>query len=247
MTSSEVVHMEAAEVTIKQVADECGVSKSTAVRKLKELGLPVITRGGKGTVYLGPEAASALAHALVKSRAPEISDEEVSEILGLNTPSEADDAAFFSPVVDLRGADGAASGTVSDSVLANYEAIVASYRDQIRTLKETNATLRSQIDLLNLTIDAMRTNYESTVTILTNQVDRLGDQLSLSQREKERMRNDLAMSRALEGFHFPWQRERIMSQFMLPPGHMAGGSNEAAAGPAPSTPSGDEPTYETPL
>jgi archaellum component FlaC len=218
--------MEPREVTIKQVADECGVSKSTAVRKLKELDLPVITRGGKGTVYLGPEAASALAHALMKSRAPEVSSEEASEIIGIASVDDAEVDTLMSEIVANQPEIPAAA------MPSEISALIEAYRDQIRTLKETNATLRSQVAQLSQTSDGIRSNYEATITVLTSQVERLNEQIVALQREKDLMRRDLAMSRALEGFHFPWQRDQIMAQYLLPPSHMGG--------------NGDDPTYEMP-
>lgn len=211
--------MDYVEVTIKQVADECGVSKSTAVRKLKEMNLPVITRGGKGTVFLGPEAASALAHALMKSRIPEVTQEEASVAIGISGSSET--------LEDISDLD--EEPVVTESPLT-FEAdpLLELYREQVRTLREANSILKSQLEQSNQTIELLRTNYESTILILTNQVDRLHEQIATIQREKEHLRDDLAMSRALEGFHFPWQRDRIKSRYLLPSG------------------SSDSPTYEMP-
>lgn len=210
--------MENAEVTIKQVADECGVSKSTAVRKFKELNLPVITRGGKGTVYLGPEAASALAHALVKGRAPEVSAERASEIID---------------IADLVSNDPEPAAEATDAVIESSarDAILEMYRDQIRSLSRTNDLFRDQINQLNNVIEAMRTQNEATIALLTDQIDRLNVQIASIQKEKDQLRDELSMSRALEGFHFPWQRDRIVSHYLLPASkHMAS----------------DEPSYEEP-
>lgn len=211
--------MDYVEVTIKQVADECGVSKSTAVRKLKEMNLPVITRGGKGTVFLGPEAASALAHALMKSRIPEVTQEEASVAIGISGSSET-----LEDIPDLDE-----EPVVTESPLTfETDPLLELYREQVRTLREANSILKSQLEQSNQTIEMLRTNYESTIMILTNQVDRLHEQIATIQREKEHLRDDLAMSRALEGFHFPWQRDRIKSRYLLPSG------------------SSDSPTYEMP-
>ncbi len=210
--------MENAEVTIKQVADECGVSKSTAVRKFKELNLPVITRGGKGTVYLGPEAASALAHALVKGRAPEVSAERASEIID---------------IADLVSNEPEPAAEATDAVIESSarDAILEMYRDQIRSLSRTNDLFRDQINQLNNVIEAMRTQNEATIALLTDQIDRLNVQITSIQKEKDQLRDELSMSRALEGFHFPWQRDRIVSHYLLPASkHMAS----------------DEPSYEEP-
>lgn len=215
--------MDYVEVTIKQVADECGVSKSTAVRKLKELDLPFITRGGKGTVFLGPESASALAHALMKSRIPEVTTEVAAEAIGVRE---------FAPIPEPIASVPDKTAESADTVEA--ELVIESYRDQIKMLREMNGTLRTQLDQINQTIEAMKLNYESTIAILSSQNDRLHEQIVLIQREKEQIREELALSRALEGFHFPWQRDRIMSQYLLPAGR-SDASNES-----------DEPTYETP-
>ena len=195
--------MEQKEVTIKQVADQCGVSKSTAVRKFKELNLPVVTRGGKGTVYLGPEAASALAHALVKSHAPETSDELMAELM---------DDALLSPVTAPTASQALQTETAYEPNTGAYEM----YQEQIRTLTRTNNLLREQIGQLNSVIEVMQSQHESTVAVLSDQINHLNSQLAEIQREKDRMRDDLAMSRALEGFHFPWQRDRIVSRYLLP-------------------------------
>jgi len=207
--------MEYSEVTIKQIADECGVSKSTAVRKFKELNLPVVTRGGKGTVYLGPEAASALAHALVKGRTPEaVPQERVPEVItagevvqSLNQPQQPSAGNHFRAVEET---------TVSEPVESDREELIRMYREQIRSLGTTNEVLRNQINQLNVVIEVMRNEHETTIALLSDQIDRLNLQLETMQAEKEKLRDELAMSRALEGFHFPWQRDRIVSRYLLP-------------------------------
>lgn len=213
--------MEQNEVTIKQIADQCGVSKSTAVRKFKELNLPVITRGGKGTVYLGPEAASALAHALMKARVPEVPDDRVPDIVDL--PREE-------PQPVITSASFASVQTPSDTVTSGMnDVMVEMYREQIRSLTRTNDLLRDQIDQLNIVLELMKTQHDSTIAVLSDQIDHLNAQMAALQKEKDKMRDELAMSRALEGFHFPWQRDRILSRYLLP------ATREAVS---------DEPTYE---
>lgn len=207
--------MEQTEVTIKQIADQCGVSKSTAVRKFKEMNLPVITRGGKGTVYLGPEAASALAHALIKVRVPEVPDEMVPEVIDL--PSAANNVPSPDAVPTVpSAAEVAASAQTAATPSPNLEAVVEMYREQIRSLSKTNDLLRNQVNQLNTVIELMQNQYESTIAVLSDQIDHLNSQVASVQREKDLMRDDLAMSRALEGFHFPWQRDRIVSRYLLP-------------------------------
>jgi len=202
--------MEQNEVTIKQIADQCGVSKSTAVRKFKELDLPVITRGGKGTVYLGPEAASALAHALIKVRVPEVPDELVPEVIDLPR-----DVAPIPAAVDEEDEPAVQPRHIGQPSPI-LEGVVEMYKEQIRSLSRTNDLLRNQINQLNTVLEVMQSQHESTVAVLSDQIDHLNAQLEIMQREKDKMRDDLAMSRALEGFHFPWQRDRIVSRYLLP-------------------------------
>ncbi len=215
--------MEQNEVTIKQIADQCGVSKSTAVRKFKELDLPVITRGGKGTVYLGPEAASALAHALIKVRVPEVPDELVPEVIDI--PRD------FSSLPTVPAADEMPT-TLPRHIEAPSpvnDGIVEMYKEQIRSLSRTNDVLREQINQLNTIVEVMQSQHESTVAVLSDQIDHLNAQLAMIQKEKDQIRDDLAMSRALEGFHFPWQRDRIVSRYLLPTGQQSEVMNESDA------------------
>lgn len=212
--------MEQNEVTIKQIADQCGVSKSTAVRKFKEMDLPVITRGGKGTVYLGPEAASALAHALIKVRVPEVPDDLVSEVIDLPRDFTARD---YTPRDFTSTLDTTVVEDMPTSLPRHIEppspvndAIVEMYKEQIRSLSRTNDVLREQINQLNTIVEVMQSQHESTVAVLSDQIDHLNAQLAMIQKEKDQIRDDLAMSRALEGFHFPWQRDRIVSRYLLP-------------------------------
>ena len=198
--------MEQTEVTIKQIADQCGVSKSTAARKFKELNLPVITRGGKGTVYLGPEAASALAHALAKSHVPEAVED---------VTADGGEVASLSPAVGQRDSAESPREAVPISADSNSEL----YREQIKALSRTNKLLREQLGQLNALIEMMQSQHESTIAVLSDQINHLNAQLAKAQREKDTMRDELAMSRALEGFHFPWQRDRIVSRYLLPATH----------------------------
>ena len=207
--------MEQNEVTIKQIADQCGVSKSTAVRKFKEMNLPVITRGGKGTVYLGPEAASALAHALIKVRVPEVPDDLVPEVIDLPRELNTRDLSSLPTIPTVEEMPTTLPRHIEAPTPAN-DAIVEMYKEQIRSLSRTNDVLREQINQLNTIVEVMQSQHESTVAVLSDQIDHLNAQLAMIQKEKDQIRDDLAMSRALEGFHFPWQRDRIVSRYLLP-------------------------------
>ena len=63
--------------------------------------------------------------------------------------------------------------------------------------------------------------------------------------EKDRLRDELAMSRALEGFHFPWQRDRIVSRYLLPQ-HVSAQTvaSENVSQQQSTSEQSDEPTYE---
>lgn len=153
--------------TIAAVAKACGVSKSTAVRRLKELNLPTVTdlSDGRGRQLLPPETASALAASLAPSTAAAV-------------PDDAD--------------------ALKDLVAAQTE----SYRRQIASLERENERLADQIE--------KRDAASAEVIAQTEQrIDEL-------KRENERLRDELALSKRLEGFHWPWTRDRIKAQHLLP-------------------------------
>ena len=229
------VKMEQNEVTIKQIADECGVSKSTAVRKFKELDLPVITRGGKGTVYLGPEAASMLAHALGKSRTP--APASVSDVV-MRAPDATHNLDAVLPKIEQTPT------MPTPQPAPTYDVVNGMYREQIKSLSVTNELLRNQIDQLNIVIEMMKTQHDSTISVLSEQIDRLNEQLEETRKEKDRLRDELAMSRALEGFHFPWQRDRIVSRYLLPQHVNAQTVASSNVSEQSANEQSDEPTYE---
>lgn len=230
--------MEQNEVTIKQIAEECGVSKSTAVRKFKELNLPTVTRGGKGTVFLGPEAASMLAHALGKSRTPTTQTRTIPSTESMAKPVESlQNLDAILPRIDQPTA-------VPDQTVTQYDIIGGMYREQIKSLNQTNELLRNQIEQLNTVIEMMKSQHDSTIAVFSDQINHLNAQLEETRKEKERLREELAMSRALEGFHFPWQRDRIVSRYLLPQNISAEGIPSQAVTPQGSNEQSDEPTYE---
>lgn len=149
--------------TIAEVAKACGVSKSTAARRLKELDLATVSDQSdrRGRQLLPPATASALAAALLPSDGP---------------------------------APEAASGLL--------EAQVEPYRDQIAALEREVERLTDQI--ANRDADA--------VEAIAQAEQRIED----LKRENAQLREDLALSRRLEGFHWPWTRDRIKAQHLLP-------------------------------
>lgn len=152
--------------TIAEVAKACGVSKSTAARRLKELDLATVPDPSdrRGRRLLPPATASALAAALMPS----------------------DGTAPEDP--------GAARNLL--------EAQVEPYRDQI-------AQLEREVERLN---DQLAKRDAAAVEAIA-QTER---HIAALERENAQLREDLALSRRLEGFHWPWTRDRIKAQHLLP-------------------------------
>lgn len=155
--------------TIAEVAKACGVSKSTAARRLKELDLATVSDPSdrRGRQLLPPATASALAAALLPSDGPAPEDPEDPE---------------------------AARGLL--------EAQVEPYRDQIAALEREVERLTDQI-----------ANRDAAAVEAMAQAEQRIEDLK---RENAQLREDLALSRRLEGFHWPWTRDRIKAQHLLP-------------------------------
>lgn len=149
--------------TIAEVAKACGVSKSTAARRLKELDLATVSDPSdrRGRQLLPPATASALAAALMPS-------------------------------------DGAAP----EADCGLLEAQVEPYRDQIAALEREVERLTNQI-----------ANRDAAAVEAVAQAEQRIEDLK---RENAQLREDLALSRRLEGFHWPWTRDRIKAQHLLP-------------------------------
>lgn len=80
----------------------------------------------------------------------------------------------------------------------------------------------------------MTASIDDQIAALEREVERLTDQIAnrdadaveaIAQaeqriedlkRENAQLREDLALSRRLEGFHWPWTRDRIKAQHLLP-------------------------------
>ena len=138
--------------TIAEVAKACGVSKSTAARRLKELDLATVSDPSdrRGRQLLPPATASALAAALMPTDGPAPEDPEAARGL--------------------------------------LEAQAEPYRDQIA-------------------------KRDAAAVEAVAQAERRIEDLK---RENAQLREDLALSRRLEGFHWPWTRDRIKAQHLLP-------------------------------
>lgn len=152
--------------TIAEVAKACGVSKSTAARRLKELDLATVSDPSdrRGRQLLPPATASALAAALLPPDSPTPEDPEA-----------------------VRGL---------------LEAQVEPYRDQI-------AALEREVERLT---DQIAKRDAAAVEAVAQTEQRIED----LKRENAQLREDLALSRRLEGFHWPWTRDRIKAQHLLP-------------------------------
>lgn len=141
--------------TIAEVAKACGVSKSTAARRLKELDLDTVSDPSdrRGRQLLPPATASALAAALMPTDGSAPEDPEAA-------------------------------------------------RDQIAALEREVERLTDQI-----------ANRDAAAVEAIAQAEQRIEDLK---RENAQLREDLALSRRLEGFHWPWTRDRIKAQHLLP-------------------------------
>lgn len=82
------------------------------------------------------------------------------------------------------------------------EAQVEPYRDQIAALEREVERLTDQI-----------ANRDAAAVEAIAQAEQRIEDLK---RENAQLREDLALSRRLEGFHWPWTRDRIKAQHLLP-------------------------------
>ncbi|MEE1312117.1 MAG: hypothetical protein U0K21_09495 [Collinsella sp.] len=138
--------------TIAEVAKACGVSKSTAARRLKELDLDTVSDPSdrRGRQLLPPATASALAAALMPTDGSAPEDPEAARDL-----------------------------------------------------------LEREVERLT---DQIANRDASAVEAIAQAEQRIED----LKRENAQLREDLALSRRLEGFHWPWTRDRIKAQHLLP-------------------------------
>lgn len=90
-----------------------------------------------------------------------------------------------------------------------FDAISSHYQEIIRLKDESHAALMrakdEQITDLKALIEQERQEHD-----LTRQ------QLDQERQAHEETRRQLALSRALEGFHWPWKRREIMTRYALP-------------------------------
>lgn len=96
------------------------------------------------------------------------------------------------------------------------------YQAQIEPLKSANASLERQVDALLKQIETVNSAATETNDWAQQTIDELKAQVELLKHENADLKAQLALSRALEGFHWPWDRDRIRAQYLLPAGETRG-------------------------
>lgn len=179
-------------MTIREVAEKTGTSKSTAMRAAKRLGLLSSTNktGSRGAVELDEQQASMLAHELT-TRRPDA------------RPSQQPNHAR--------------NDSVSDSVTASHEPIHdeyeaedlnAGYIARIRTLTAENKRLMERIK--ELTADVERLKAEETA--LQKRYDERGDKIEALLEKIEAKQGQLETERELNSMH---QQENASLKFQM--------------------------------
>lgn len=90
------------------------------------------------------------------------------------------------------------------------------YRAQIEPLKSANASLQKQVDSLMEQLSTARDAATEVARQSQARIDGLQAQIDRLESENRDLKVRLAMSQALEGFHFPWTRDRIKARYLLP-------------------------------
>lgn len=90
------------------------------------------------------------------------------------------------------------------------------YQAQVEPLKAANASLEKQVTTLMKQLEATEDASTEVGRQAQARIDELKDQVERLERENSDLKAQLALSRALEGFHWPWQRDRIKAQYLLP-------------------------------
>lgn len=90
------------------------------------------------------------------------------------------------------------------------------YKAQVEPLKAANTSLQAQVDGLIRQLEVANAAALETGEWAQKAIDEQKAQVEALQRENDQLRRDLQLSRALEGFHWPWQRDRIKAQYLLP-------------------------------
>ena len=67
-------------------------------------------------------------------------------------------------------------------------------------------------------------------------IDDLKSQVERLEAENRDLKSQLSLSRALEGFHFPWTRDRIKARYLLPGTPGTGGAQPPVRGSVATVP-----------
>lgn len=90
-------------------------------------------------------------------------------------------------------------------------------RLQNEALRAANDSLERQVETLIRQLDAAESSATEVGRQAQARIDELKSQVERLERENRDLKSQLAMSRALEGFHWPWTRDKIKAQYLLPP------------------------------
>ena len=90
-------------------------------------------------------------------------------------------------------------------------------RLQNEALRSANETLERQVDTLIRQLDAAESSATEVGRQAQARIDELKSQVERLETENRDLKAQLALSRALEGFHWPWTRDKIKAQYLLPP------------------------------
>lgn len=89
---------------------------------------------------------------------------------------------------------------------------------QVEPLKAANASLRAQVDVLLRQIEQLEKAAAEQARAAEERASDLREQIARLEAEKAELRRQADMARALEGFHWPWQKDRIRARYLLPDG-----------------------------
>lgn len=102
------------------------------------------------------------------------------------------------------------------AVQADETRLLDLYQAQVEPLKSANDSLQKQVQLLMDQLAAAEKTAAETARQSQARIDDLKAQTERLEAENRDLKSQLALSRALEGFHFPWTRDRIKSRYLLP-------------------------------
>lgn len=93
------------------------------------------------------------------------------------------------------------------------------YQAQIEPLQTANASLQRQVESLMQQLSTSETSANERVKAAEAQIESLRAQVAQLEQSNADLKRDLALARALEGFHWPWERDRIKARYLLPSGN----------------------------